>query len=330
MQKFMEECYTYPKLTHFIPNFGLMAFRIHLSNQAIQNLHILPGSNPQLVVWTRRDKAQVYALDDGILLNELSLGSAPDTERTSEAWLTFISQTKAPDSPYYLPYVQTSTSDIWSTDDGAMRVYHQRDGRIFMETDGVEEELAIVGGEQFISMDLDGALGTFVALDENLKLHIYQQNIRIGAFDIGLTQDDDLRPAVTISRGGSAIYATDGRRIVYVDSAGVIQKTLETHYYVGQLSASPSGAMVITSDMESGVLRVYKGDKLVLTHQKFAIDLVADANQVQLLADLPPTGTAISTITAYSKGILSFAMSGIVCVTDVKHMDEVPRPKTLL
>lgn len=330
MQKNTEGCYNYPKLTHFIPNFGLMTFRIHLSNQAIQTLHILPGNNPQLVVWTRRDKAQIYALDDGTLLNEISLGTAPDVERTSEAWLSFISQTKAPDSPYYLPYVQTQASDIWSTDDGALRVYPQRDGRIYMETDGVEQELSIIEGEQFISMDLDGALGTFVALDEKLQLHIYQQNIRIGAFDIGLKQDVDLRPAVTVSRGGSAIYATDGRRIVHVNSSGVIQKTIETHYYVGQLAASPSGGMVITSDMESGVLRVYKGDKLVLTHQKFAIDLVADANQVQLLADLPPMGTAISTISAYSKGILAFAMSGVVCVTDVKHMDEVPRPKTLL
>ncbi|GAB5494650.1 MAG: hypothetical protein Phog2KO_48650 [Phototrophicaceae bacterium] len=269
-------------------------------------------------------------MDNGTLLNELTLGSAPEAERTSDEWLNFISQTKAPNSNYYLPYIQTQIGDILSTDDGALRIYRQRDERVFIETDGIEQELLIEGGEQLISMDLDGALGTFVALDETLKLHIYQQNIRIGTFDIGLKQSEDLRPVVTVSRGGSAIYATDGRRIVYVNSAGVIQKTLETHYYIGQLSASPSGAMVITSDMESGVLRVYKGDKLVLTHQKFAIDLLADANQVQLLADLPPVGTAISTITAHSKGILAFALSGVVCVTHVKHMDEVPRPKKLL
>src|SRR5690606_6401660 len=137
--------------------------------------------------------------------------------------------------------VRTQGVDILSTDDGALRVYRQRDEQLFVETDGVEDKLSLVGGERLISMDLDGALGTFVALDEELKLHIYQQNIRIGAFDIGLTQDGDLRPAVTVSRGGSAIYATDGRQIVHVNSSGSIQKTLDTHYYIGQLSASPSG-----------------------------------------------------------------------------------------
>src|SRR5690606_7959094 len=223
---------------------------------------------------------------------------------------------KGADSPYYLPVVRAQNVDILSTDDGALRVYRQRDEQLFMETDGVEDRLALIGGERLISMDLDGALGTFVGLDEKLNLHIYQQNIRVGAFDIGLKRDADLRANVTVSRGGSAIYASDGRRIVYVDTGGTVQRKLETHYYIGQMAASPSGGMVVTSDMESGVLRVYKGDKLILTHQKFAIDLVAAANQVQLMADLPPMGTAISAITAYSKGILAFAISGVVCVTD--------------
>ena len=307
-----------------------MAFRIHLTNQAIQRLHILPSKPPQLVVWTRHDKAYFYNLETGILLNEQHLGDAPTDSRGSEAWLNFLSRTKGNESKFYLPMVRTQTLDMLSTDDGALRVYRQRDGQLFMETDGVEDKLTLKGGDSLISMDLDGALGTFVGLDDNLKLHIYQQNIRVGAFDIGLKRDADLRANVTISRGGTAIYATDGRRIVYVDTGGNVQKTLDTHYYIGQMAASPNGGMILTSDMESGVLRVYKGDKLILTHQKFAIDLVAAANQIQLMADLPPTSTAISTMTAYNKGILAFAMSGVVCVTDVKHMDEVPRPKTLL
>lgn len=307
-----------------------MAFRIHLTNQAIQQLHILPGKQAQLVVWTRRDKAHFYDLETGTLLNELSLGIAPDEARNSEVWLTFLGHTKGEQSKYYLPEVRTQSLDILSTDDGALRVYHQHDGQLFMETDGVEEKLALIGAESLISMDLDGALGTFVGLDETLKLHIYQQNIPVGAFDIGLKRDIDLRANVAVSRGGTAIYATDGRRMVYVDTGGNVQKTLDTHYYIGQMVASPNGGMLLTSDMESGVLRVYKGDKLVLTHQKFAIDLVADANQIQLMADLPPTGTAINAMVAYNKGILAFAMAGVVCVTNVQQMDEVPRPKALL
>lgn len=307
-----------------------MAFRIHLTNQAIQNLHILPGKQEKLVVWTRRDQAHFYDLKHGTFLSDVSLDAVPSDERSSETWQSFLAQTKGVDSNFYLPYVQTQDVDIFSTDDGALRVYRQRDDKLFIETDGIEEPLSIVGGERFISMDLDGALGVLVGLDESLKLHIYQQNIRVGAFDIGLKRESNLRAAVVIARGGTTIFATDGQRLVQVDTGGTVNKTLETHYYVGRLACSPTGNMVMTSDMESGVLRAYKGDKLILTHQKFAIDLVASAREVQLLADLPPTDTALSAMIAHTKGVLAFAMSGVVCVTDVQHMDEVPRPKTLL
>ena len=141
-----------------------MAFRIHLTNQAIQQLHILPGKQAQLVVWTRRDKAQFYDLATGTLINELSLGVAPDDTRDSEAWRRFLSRTKGLDSAYYLPVVRTQQVDILSTDDGGLRVYHQRDDKLFVETDDVEQELHLIGGDGLISMDLDGALGTFVWL----------------------------------------------------------------------------------------------------------------------------------------------------------------------
>ncbi|MEM9954031.1 MAG: hypothetical protein AAF846_20645 [Chloroflexota bacterium] len=307
-----------------------MAFRIHLTNQAIHQLNVLPGKNAQLVAWTRRNQAQLYDLKNGTFLEEITLGDVSDVARNSDEWLNFLSQTKAPNSQFYLPRIQTPFLDMLSSDDGALRVYRLVNDQLFIEADGVESELALIGGIKLISIDLDGALGTFVGLDENLKLHIYQQNIRVGTFDIGLQRDGDLRANVMISRGGNAIYATDGRRLVYVDTGGTVHKTLETHYFIGRMAASPNGGMVVTSDMESGVLRVYRGDRLVLTHQKFAMDLVAMADQVQLMADLPPRSTAISAMTASNKGIFAFAISGVICVTDVKAMDEVPRPKTLL
>ncbi|MEL6408309.1 MAG: hypothetical protein AAFR81_28340 [Chloroflexota bacterium] len=307
-----------------------MTWRIHLSNQAIQQLNILPGINPRLVVWTQHNRARFYDLDNGTFLDDLTLDSNPTADRTSDTWQAFLAHTKGIDSNYYLPFVQTPQVNIYSTDDGKLRVYQQTDDQLFIYADGSEEALDIAENTHLLSVDLDGALGTLAALDDNLQLHIYQQHIRVGTFDIGLQADPDLRAGIVVSRGGSAIYATDGKHIVQVTSGGDIVKTLETHYFIGQIACSPGGGMVITSDMESGVLRVYKGDDLILTHQKFAIDLVAQANQVQLLADLPPAGTALSTITAHNKGILAFAMSGVVCVTHVRYMDDIPRPKTLL
>lgn len=307
-----------------------MAWRIHLSNQAIQSMHILAGKPTALAVWTRRDKVQIFALESGTLLSEMSLTSIPDAPRSSETWQGFLAKLVGANKHFYLPYVRLGNLQLFSTDDGKLRIYHQQDERLFIETDGDEEELSIVGGERFIAMDLDGALGIFVGLDEKLRLHIYQQNIRVGAFDVGLKADADLRASVCISRGGDMIFASDGQRLVAVDTGGTRKKKIETHYVIGRLACSPAGGMVLTSDTEAGVLRAYKGENLVLTHQKFAIDLLEAANQVQLLADLPPLASSITAIAAHSKGIISFAMGGVICVSDVSQMDELPRPKTLL
>lgn len=320
-------------LSHIIPRypkFKLMAFRIHLSNQTIRQLHILPGKNPQLAVWIRRNHVQFYDLDTGTFLQETVFAEVGTTPRDHQAWRDLLSQTKGIETPHYLPYVHIADTDIFSTDDGAMRVYRQRDDRLFIENEGIEEALTLIDAERLIRMDLDGALGVLVGLDEHLHLHIYQQNIRVGTFDIGLEPHPQLRADVVIARGGNLIYATDGQRIVQVDTGGTVNRTLETHYYIGRLTCSPSGTMLVTSDTEAGVLRAYQGEKLVLTHQKFAIDLIASANQLQLLADLPPADAALSAVVAYQKGILAFAMAGVVCVTDVQQMEDVPRPKRLL
>ena len=307
-----------------------MAWRIHLANQAIQNLHILPTKPPILAAWISKRRLHYYDLSRGLLLSEQILPSPPNVARKEDDWQNYIAQLISPEKNVYLPYVRMRNTEMYSTDDGKLRLYRDADDRLTMETDGVEEELSIVGGERFISVDLDRALGTVVGLDESLRLHVYQQNIRVGAFELELENDVDLRPNVVVSRGGSNIYATDGRSLVSVDTSGTILKKLDLHYYVGRMTCSPGGGMVITTDMENGVMRVYRGETLTLTHQKFVIDLVADAAQIQLLADLPPTTTAISAIAAYNRGMIAFAMSGVICVTDVEALDEVPRPKALL
>lgn len=308
-----------------------MSWRIHLANQAIQNLHILPGKPPTLVAWTSKRRVHYYDLNRGLLLSERILPKPPKVEkRTDEQWQTYIASLTGPDKNFYLPYVRMGSTEMYSTDDGKLRLYKEKDDSLHMETDGAEEDIALVGGERFISVDLDRALGTLIGLDEDLKLHVYQQNIRVGAFELGLENDTDLRPRIVVSRGGGNIYATDGRSLVSVDTSGTVLKKQDLHYYVGRMTCSPGGGMVITTDMESGVMRIYKGETLTLTHQKFVIDLVASATQIQLMADLPPTTTAISAIAAYNRGVIAFAMSGVVCVTNVEALDEVPRPKALL
>jgi hypothetical protein len=307
-----------------------MSWRIHLANQAIQNLHVIPSKPPILAVWTRRNRVHYYDFTNGRLLSEMTLPAAPTGDRTQDAWQAYLAQLVAPETHHHLPYVRAGNgTDIYSTDDGKLHLYCQSDDRLFIATEANEAHVDLGDSQRLISVDLDRALGTMVGLDDACRLHVYQQQTRVGVFDIGLTRAPDLRPTVVVSRGGGNVYATDGQRVVATNTSGQILTTREMHYYIGRMTCSPGGGMVITTDVEAGVMRVYRGEQLTLTHQKFAIDLVAAANQVQLLADLPPVGTSVSALTAYNRGAIGFAMSGVVCVTNVEFMDEIPRPKAL-
>ena len=306
-----------------------MAWRVHLTNQAIQSLQILPGKPPSLAVWTRRDRVSFYDIESGALLLERTIPRPPDAEHLSDRWQEFVGALTGPNEKAYLPHIRFGQTNVYATDDGKLRVYHVGNAELLLETDGKEVPLTVKDATNFIAMDLDRALGILAALDENGKLHIYQQNIRVGAFDIGLVLQD-IRPSVVISKGGGNVFVTDGRQLLCCDTGGAVEKRLPLHYYVSRLTCSPGGGMVATSDLESGVVRVYRGDDLTLTHQRFAVDLVASATQVQLMADLPPTSVAVSALAASNRGVIAFAMAGVVCVTDISHMDELPRPQALL
>jgi hypothetical protein len=183
---------------------------------------------------------------------------------------------------------------------------------------------------QIVALSLDRFLGLSAALDQDGKLHVFQQHIHVGAFDVGLEPSAYIPPHVAITRGGSAIYVSDGQCIIRTDSSGVVHKRLDTYYNIRQMACSPDGRYVMVNDTDNGVIRVYDGEDLTLTHQRFAIDLVAQATQVQLLADLPPTFVAPTTLTCDDSGLVAFSMAGVICVSHISFMDELPRPQTLL
>jgi hypothetical protein len=306
-----------------------MSWRVHLTNQAIQNLHVLPAKSPVVVAWTRYDRFELFDLEMGATLGEKILSTPPTAFYESEQWQDYVSHLWGV-GRVYLPYVRNAEREILLTDDGKLRVYFEGDSELTLDTDGIISPISEEDGFHFLAVDLDRQLGTVAAIDDGGQLHLYQQDILLGIFDIGLRPTPDLRVRVSISNGGQNIYATDGVRVVAVNSAGKVRKAFEAHYTIGRIACSPSGSMLVISDTENGVLRAYRGEDLLLTHQKFAIELLAHSAQVQLIADLPPIMTTISSLAVFTQGTIVFAMSGVVCMTDVSYMDELPRPQLLL
>jgi hypothetical protein len=306
-----------------------MAWRVHLTNQAIRGLDILTGKPSLLAAWTQRERVAFFDLETGAPIEERIVKPVQTGERTGERWQEFVTSLVAPNF-VYLSAVRTPQANIYATNDGQMRLYHVGDADLFLEIEGKEVRLDTGSANCFLSVSLDRVLGLVAALDDRGKIYIFQQHIPIGVFDLGLSVLPEFPPALVISHGGSAIFASDGRQIVLTNSSGRVRKQLDIHYFVGRIACSPNGKLLVTSDLETGVVRIYDGGDLTPTYQRHAFDLLAASTQLQLLADLPPSDVALTALVVADNGVLAFAMSGVVCVTHVEHMDALPRPQRLL
>jgi len=303
-----------------------MAWRVHLTNQAIQNLQILPGKQTLLAAWTQRDRATYFDLETGIEIGEHQHKAV---SRQSDKWAEFIASLIAPNGAY-LPFVRTAQATLYTTNDGKLRLYWMTGDELLLELDGKEIKLELKAKANLVALGLDRLMGAIAALDAKGKLHIFQQSISVGSFDLKLNVDEDAQFSLAIANGGSAIFVSDGREIVLTDTSGKVKKRQSVHYFIGRMVCSPDGKRIVTSDPETGVIRVYTGDELQPTHQRHALDLLQDAAQLQLIADLPPFNAAPGSLAIDDKGSIAFNISGVVCAATLKQLAALPRPQPLL
>ncbi len=306
-----------------------MTWRLHLSNQAIHHINILPGKPSLVAAWTQRTRVFYFDLENGAQMGERTFKDGKFENREDEKWREFITSLNAPNKAF-LPIVRTPQAEIFTSEDGRTRLYSTEQAELYLEVNGKEIKLDTGDAAHFVAIGLDHFLGLIAALDEKAMLHIYQQQTLVGVFETGLYLDDDLRPQIAISYGGGSIFVTDSQRIVLIDSNGKVRKRLETHYLIGKLDCSPNGQHLVTADMEANVIRVYNGAELIPTHQRHAVDLLAEADQLQLMADFPPANVALNALTINNKGIMVFALAGVICASDITYMDALPQPQKIV
>lgn len=303
-----------------------MFWRVHLTNQAVQQIQILPGKPTLLAAWTQRDRATYFDLETGAVIGEHQHKAV---SRQSDRWAEFLASLVAPNGAH-LPVVRTAQGTFYTTADGKMRLHWLTGDDLVVELDGKEVKLELKAKAPLAAVVLDRLMGVIAALDGKGKLHLFQQHIAVGTFDLKLSTEEEAQFALAIADGGGAIFASDGREIVLVDNGGKVKKRQTVHYPIRRLACSPNGKLLVTNDAETGVIRVYSGEDLTPTHQRHASDLLESAAQLQLIADLPPPNAAPGTLAITDSGHLAFHISGVICAATLKQLDALPRPQPLL
>jgi hypothetical protein len=301
-----------------------MAWRVHLANSAIRMIEVFGGARPMLAAWASPRHVSLFDLNDGAPLRETALPPLPTLQAPQELWERYQEEALRLPNGEHITRVQIANRTLLLTRDGAQRLHWDGAASLMLMDDKEAVLLEAAGVSRWLAVDFDRDLGFTAALADDGRLYLYELNVFKGSYDLGLQPEDDRRCHVQIQRG-QHIHATDGRTLVAVGANGTVKKRVALHYRVALMASSPDGQQLALVDYEDGIVRLYRGSDLLLTHQKFAIDLVAEAAPRQLLEELPPPMTAVSSLALANQGMIAFAMGGVLCCTHQDALTALPR-----
>lgn len=297
-------------------------WRLHLASSAILHLDLIAGVPPLLAVWARDGKVSFCDLESGAAHGAATY-TPPEQHANVQA---FVASLKDP-KEHPLRYARIAGRSFWPLTDGRLLEYA---GGATVELHTMNPD-AVPATLRFdvtpIALAVDPKTLLVAAVDSKGALLLGKIGGTVKTLKPGLMPAEELHLSIAVAHGGKRMVVSDGVHLIVIDS-GKVSARRDLHYMCGCLSLSPSGKYLMTFDSDSGVLRVYQPDKLVLLYQRFVSDLLSAADELQLLgfADLPPASAAVSALTIDDKGRFAFAVFGQVCGSPLTAMTAAGGP----
>jgi hypothetical protein len=301
-----------------------MAWRLHLSNQTIDRIDFLPTKPIALAVWPQNSRVHFLAAADGARLQDVTIEQHPEPDADAAGWREFLGTLKAFDGKTCLPFVPGNDWRLYSSVDGEFRVVMLTSRRLLLDHAGQFTRLKLKKTQRIRHLAMSPTDHHWAILDKSNDLNLYEGTRMVNSFPVEIEAGRESAALLAVSGSLRALFVYDGRRLLKLNRKGRIQAEVDVYYRPQQLACSPSGKRVVTTDLDAGIIRIYRGDDMTLTHQRFAIDLVAMAQQVQLMAELPPVGIATHALAATDPSLIAFSMSGIVCLASIDDMAPLP------
>lgn len=301
-----------------------MTWRVHLANSAVRLLEALPASRPQLAAWAAPLRLKVFDMADGATLDERTVPPFPALSAPPELWERYQEDALRLPNGLLLTHLQLAQRVLYLTRDGAQRLHWDGSGALTFIDDQEALALEAPNVKRWGAVDFDRDLGYTAAIAEDGTLYVFERDVFKGCYDVGLQPADDRRCYVSIRRG-QHLYASDGQVLVAVGADGTVRKRQLLPYRVAHLAVSDDGQRLALVDYEDGIVRLYRGADLQLTHQRFAIDLILEAVPRQLVEELPPPMTAVGSLALTDGGWVAFSMGGMVCSAHQDALTALPR-----
>ena len=304
-----------------------MSWRIHINDRTIFRLQIISGDSERILLVWYQDAVDYYHVEKGAFYYTQRVVVSPEPLQ-GEGWEAYLDSLRAPNG-LPLPYVRTPNAMLYLTADGEQIVVEDGLGLQVLVKNKLLPFPQI--HTEMLALCVDYESGIIAVLGENAHLYLFQETALLGEYNLPVPLRRGILPDVFMSENAQHVFICDGNQLLVYNRAGELRIHHSFSYTVGKVACSPDGEMLICSDAQTGVLRVYVGGQAFrFSYQKFAIDLYAKARQLQLLASSPTSLTAVNALTIENDGTFAFSMGGVVVMTHLDHMDAIPSPLGLI
>jgi WD40 repeat protein len=300
---------------------------VHLANHSVRGLALVQGQSPaMLAAWIRPDTIELFDLSTGTSQGTVTINKAPH-----QSWGDFLSNLSL-NGQVIPPIIHHEHETLFISADQKVYLHQTQSHQLRFYDGDYSRGLFSRSDDQLIQQVAFEPVEKITALlDTDANLHIFRRDQLVQKTPITISKELGITPPhIALTQGGDMIYISDGQSILRLDAQTQEQKRLPVDFSIRQMACSPDGRYVVVNDSDHGVIRVYTGDTLTPSYQRFAIDLVAQSKQVQLLADLPPVFVAPTTLACNNAGTVAFSMAGVICVSHITFMDNLPRARQIL
>lgn len=301
-----------------------MYWQIHLASHPLRSLHILSSHPALLAVRVSRETVYFYDLETGVYYSDLTIDLDVLDQDIIENRRAGLEALRAPNGDY-LPYLELNASDLYISDDGQLRLIHDINAGLTLESGLQSTPLEIRDNKPVARVSLDRDLGTIAALTDDNALIIFQQQTPMTA----LSLEDSAITNLFMTAGGEHVILVEPTRLRRLDTGGKLIRAVEIHYTLGPVALSPDGDWLLAADADHQLLRLYNRD-LILVRQQHGVDLISRAQPVQLFVDEPAPAAPLAALDIADNGVFSFALAGLLCTAHIDMMAELPQPRLLL
>lgn len=299
-----------------------MPWRIHLANRPLHRIDLLSSPRSRLLAaWSQPDRVSYYELESGAKLRDQKLTTDWQSLRSSEDWQAASEEWVAPNG-VYPPVMMCDGGTIYTNRSGKIRLYHGADGSLVMAHGSQEKMLSV---DEIHALAMARESGAVAVLDVESTLHLCDRDAEPDTINLDLVLGPNRRTGLAMTAEGDTVFVSHSDCLLRVNTRTRSTACLNLHYRIGQFASSPDGRLLACADTDTNVIRLYDGETLTPRYQGHAVDLMAKAPQLQLIADLPPALVAVSNLALDDRGTLAFALAGVICVTGIDLLQPVPR-----